>query len=108
MSRAVLRATSSSSLDWLSRALIALSSAVRAETMFSSWPRYSVRRFSALRRCWISVAMFLNCWLAALTSTPISSLACPEGHSSEVDSLLLGSRPLSSRMTRTRGLVSIT
>jgi hypothetical protein len=34
MSRAVLRAVSSSWLDWLSRALIALSSAVRADDVF--------------------------------------------------------------------------
>ena len=73
ISRAVLRAVSSSSLDWLSRALIISSSRVRAETMLSSCDKYSVRRFSAFRRCSISRVTASNCLLAALTKTPISS-----------------------------------
>src|SRR5476649_1832490 len=50
MSRAVLRAICSSSLDWLRRVLLALSSRVRASTMSSSSLRWSVRRFSSSRK----------------------------------------------------------
>ncbi|MCY1440791.1 hypothetical protein D9M71_570770 [compost metagenome] len=107
MSSARLRACSSSWLDRLRLLLLALSSLVRADTMSSSSFRYWVRRFSAVRRCSISVAMLTNCWLATFTSTPISSCSCPCGHSRRVCRGLRGSLPLSAPITVTSGLVSI-
>ncbi|MCY1544031.1 hypothetical protein D9M68_798830 [compost metagenome] len=61
ISSAIRRACSSSWLDSVRRALAAFSSAVRAETIFSSSLRYWVRRSSASRRCSISVAILEIC-----------------------------------------------
>ena len=106
ISRAVWRASSSSWLDSVRRALAAFSSAVRAATMLSSSSRYWVRRFSASRRCSISTEMRPSWRLMTSTSTPISSRSWPLGQGRRMRAGERGSCPLRAWIRLTRGLVS--